>query len=97
RERAELDPVRRKVREPPVDDGPCLGAAPVHQTANDLGDDLALEGLEPPRPERRALETQPPALVEKRVGLHLVAEHRRVAAVELELDPRRQARRETFE
>src|SRR5262249_44739616 len=82
----QLDPVRREVAEPAVDDRAKLGAAPEDQAAHDLADDLALEGLEPARTERRALEAQAPEAVEERVGLHLVAEHRREPAVELELD-----------
>jgi len=37
--------VRGKVAEPAVDDRPDLGPAPEHQAANDLADDLPLEGL----------------------------------------------------
>jgi hypothetical protein len=81
--------MRGEVAEPAVDDRADLGTASVDETADDLADDLALEGLEAARAERRTLEAQAPALVEQGVRLHLVAEHRRVPAVELELDTRR--------
>src|SRR5262249_51720960 len=86
REGSRLDPVGREVAEPAVDDRADLGAAPEDQAAHDLADDLALKGLEPARAERRALEAEAPKLVEERVGLHLVAEHGREPAVELQLD-----------
>src|SRR4249920_2038727 len=89
--------MRSKVAEPAVDDRADLGAPPEHEAANDLADDLPLEGLEPARAKRRALEAQAPELVEERVRLHLVAEHRREPAVELELDSIWQAGRDPLE
>ena len=82
--------MRGEVLEPLVDELPGLVTPSEQQGAHELLDELALERLDPARAERRALEQEPPALVQERVGLHLVAEHRGVAAVELELDAGRQ-------
>ena len=56
--------MKGEVFEPPVDDRPRLVATSRHQAQDDLLDDLALEGLEAARAERRALEAQAAALVE---------------------------------
>jgi hypothetical protein len=89
--------MRREVAEPAVDDRADPRRGVRGQAADDLADDLPLEGLEAARAEGRALEAQASELVEERVGLHLVAEHRREPAVELELDAVRQPGRDSLE
>src|SRR2546422_10100289 len=89
--------MRGEIVQPPVDYRADFGPASEHEAADDLADDLSLKGLEAARAEGRALEAQAPELVGQRVGFHLVAEHRGVPAVELELDAIRQAGRDSLE
>src|SRR5712691_8068426 len=85
-ERAHVDAVGGEVIEPAVDNPPDLLVAAVEESADHFLDELPIERLDAARAERGTLETLPPALVQERIGFHLVAEHRRVPAVELELD-----------
>src|SRR5207244_10941420 len=88
RERADRHSMLREVFQPALDDGLRVGATLGEEELDELFDELALERLEPARAEARALERDAAPLVEQRVRLHLVAEHRREASVELERDAR---------
>src|SRR5262249_41484360 len=71
---------------PAPDDEGYLLALAAQQCAEDLLHPLALEQFETARAQSRALDRQLALGIDERVVLHLVAEHRRVAPVELEQD-----------
>ena len=79
---------------PAAHQGGNLVPAPGEEQAEHLLHPQALEELDAARAQARALDQELAALVEDDVVLHLVAEHRHVAAVQLELDPLRENRRQ---